>query len=128
MTKKLYNSNLRTQIYEIINSSSHPISAKDILDQLSFQYAVEVNKTSVYRQLELLQEINHIKSLDLSIDKQTRFEITKTPHVHFVCINCEKVVCLPDEAVRLNTQDLEEGYHIQHYNLELTGICKNCNG
>jgi Fur family transcriptional regulator, ferric uptake regulator len=126
MTKKLYNSSLRTQIYEIICTAKSPISAKEIIDHLSMEYAIEVNKTSIYRQLEALQELKQIKSLELSIDKQTRYETTKTPHVHFVCINCEKVVCLPDGAVSLNLENLENGYKIQNYNLELTGICKNC--
>lgn len=127
MTKKLYNSSLRTQIYEIITVAISPISAKEIIDELKSKYGSEANKTSIYRQLEVLQELKQIKSIELSIDKQTRFEISKTPHVHFVCINCEKVVCLPDNAVTLNIENLDKGYKINNYNLELSGVCVSCN-
>jgi Fe2+ or Zn2+ uptake regulation protein len=126
MLKKQYNSNLRTQIYEIIKTAISPISVKEIMDQLSSQFATDVNKTSVYRQLELLQELKQIQSLELSIDKQTRFEISKTPHVHFVCINCETVMCLPEGAVTLNLQNLDKNYQISNYNLEISGVCKLC--
>ncbi|MCX2574430.1 Fur family transcriptional regulator [Pedobacter sandarakinus] len=45
-------------------------------------------------------------------------------HVHFNCNQCLKVYCLDDVTIPL--LNIEKGFKINHMDLIVSGICKNC--
>ena len=45
-------------------------------------------------------------------------------HVHFVCTNCNKTICL-DDIVSPNIE-LPEGYLAQNVQVVINGVCREC--
>ena len=48
----------------------------------------------------------------------------KHNHMHFKCVSCEKVKCLPDE--HLPNVSIP-GYDVEEVNMILSGLCPDCN-
>jgi Fur family transcriptional regulator, ferric uptake regulator len=45
-------------------------------------------------------------------------------HVHFVCTNCNKTICL-DDIVSPNIE-LPAGYEAENVQVVINGVCKDC--
>ena len=106
-----------------------PLSAQDILAELK-KNQITVNKTTVYRELERLQEVNIVSPVELG-DRKRYYELTsRLHHHHLVCLQCERV-----EDVDMNEEKLfaeekkvshEKGFTVLRHSLEFCGLCKKC--
>ena len=104
-----------------------PLAALDILQVLE-KKKLQVNKTTVYRELDFLGENNIVQEVEFG-DKKKRYEISDKHHHHVVCVQCKRV-----EDVDLEKDlDMEErkiakqkGYKIINHSLEFFGLCAKC--
>jgi Fur family ferric uptake transcriptional regulator len=119
LTPKKYN--LREKILTNLKQSQRPISVKDLQDKLNQEY----NKTSVYRQLEILFKSKKVHKIETG--KETLFEMDGHKHAHFQCIKCGLVKCifLPKEF-DLGLNELE-GFQILDTSINIKGVCQICN-
>jgi Fur family transcriptional regulator, ferric uptake regulator len=90
------------------------------------------DRVTVYRTLQTFVEKGIIHSIPTS-DNTVRYALCKDcteghhhdDHVHFVCTNCDKTICLDDiVSPRI---DLPEGYTAQNVQVVINGVCKDCN-
>lgn len=89
------------------------------------------DRVTVYRTLQTFVEKGIIHSIPTS-DNSVRYALCKDcteghhhdDHVHFVCTNCNKTICL-DDVVSPNIQ-LPEGYLAETTQVVINGICKEC--
>jgi Fur family ferric uptake transcriptional regulator len=121
---------VRREIVTILAENNKPLSANEIIKLLADR-RIAVNKTTVYRQLDLLQEYSMIHEIRLN-DRTRRYEITEESeehHHHLVCLKCKKI-----EDINF-TEDLErqekiikkkKGFKVLQHSLEFFGLCKNC--
>ncbi|MFI5958191.1 Fur family transcriptional regulator [Cryptosporangium sp. NPDC051539] len=91
--------------------------------------ATGLNLTTVYRTLELLEEIGLVRHTHL-MDTATTYHLAADQHIHLVCRNCRTVseaptALLTDLATRLTD---ERGFHMDVGHVALFGICGNCCG
>lgn len=107
---------------------SSPLSAPDLKERLE-RNGHRVNKTTVYRELELLLEKKVICEIILR-DGIKRYELASEEHGHhLVCLSCHKIerVALADE---LSQQELkisrEKKFKILNHSLEFYGLCRGC--
>ena len=102
----------RKSILDILINSSKPLSYEDIKDKIS------MDKATFYRNITIFEEGNIINSFE-SNDKKRYFEISKTPHSHFICSSCSKIECI-HKKIDFNLPE----YKIE--NIIIKGICKYC--
>lgn len=89
-----------------------------------------VNISTVYRTLELLEELGLVRHNHIS-DRAPTYHTTATPdHVHLVCRECGAVTEVAPEIITPMTDKLEEEYSfvtdIGH--LTVFGTCRSCRG
>lgn len=93
------------------------------------QTAPAVNITTIYRTLELLEELDLVTHTHLSHGAPTYHDAHEAQHVHLVCQTCGHVQEIdPAElgplAVRLSE---ERGFRLDIAHVALFGLCKGCN-
>ncbi len=115
----------RKALAAVFTKHSHPLTVEEIQELLT----VSVNKTTVYRELELLVEQELIKEVFLP-DQLKRFErAAQKHHHHIVCVECNTVedvavnqgVC--SQAKRIAKKS---GFTNVDHSLEFFGVCPSC--
>jgi Fur family transcriptional regulator, ferric uptake regulator len=119
---------IRAQIVEIFINSSTPISAIDLLEAFRI-LKINVNKTTIYRELGFLLRESLIKEIEFREGK-TRYELdTGHHHHHVICQNCKKVEDV-DLKVDLHEEERliekKTGFKVTSHALEFFGFCKEC--
>ena len=117
---------VRQKLLEIFTQEQLPLSVKELISQLK-QGRIEVNKTTVYRELEFLLKQKFVSVVDLS-DGAKRFESSDSDHHHhLICDNCGSIEDMP-----LNDHLLEREligktkFKVQRHALEFFGFCADC--
>lgn len=90
--------------------------------------AAGVNITTVYRTLELLEELGLITHAHLSHGAPTYHPIGEDDHVHLVCRGCGTVDELPTEQLTGLVSQLESdrGFLLDVGHVALFGVCGRC--
>ena len=89
------------------------------------------DRVTVYRTLQTFVEKGIIHSIPTS-DNSVRYALCRDcqeghhhdEHVHFVCSNCGKTVCLDD--VVSPKMKLPQGYMVENVQVIINGICSDC--
>ncbi|GAB2456601.1 transcriptional repressor [Nocardioides hungaricus] len=87
-----------------------------------------VNVSTVYRTLEVLEELGLVRHTHLSDRAPTYHSITDHEHFHLVCRNCHRVVSVDPDVVAPLAERLraEEGFVIDVGHLAIFGVCVEC--
>lgn len=116
---------------ELVLSVMHDIEARATADEIYTQVQQQnasVDRSTVYRTLDLLQELHLVAALDLG-DGQRRFELQAPhgPHHYLRCRVCGKLVAIEtcDIEPLLAHLATEHGFEIEPGQL-LTGLCADC--
>ncbi|MGA1034272.1 MAG: Fur family transcriptional regulator [Ilumatobacteraceae bacterium] len=124
-----YTANRRMIVDALIDAG--PLTLPELLDRRS-----ELAQSSAYRSLALLTEAGVVRRIVHDSD-HARFELaeelTGHHHHHLVCNGCGAVVDveLPNELEELLDQSLSAvalraGFVLGHHDLDVHGICGNC--
>jgi Fur family ferric uptake transcriptional regulator len=87
-----------------------------------------VNITTVYRTLELLEELRLVNHTHLSHGSPTYHTAGEDQHVHLVCRGCGSVSEV-DPSVMLPVTDrllAERGFRVDVGHVSLFGVCEDC--
>ena len=89
-----------------------------------------VNISTVYRTLELLEELDLVRHAHLTDRAPTYHSATAPPHAHLVCRECGQVREADGGVVGALTTGLRdrEGFATDVGHLTVFGICRNCRG
>ena len=90
--------------------------------------ASAVNASTVYRTLEVLEELGLVRHAHLS-DRAPTYHSTREPeHFHLVCRNCHRVRSVDPGVAAALTQTLscEHGFEIDLGHLTVFGHCEDC--
>jgi Fur family ferric uptake transcriptional regulator len=87
-----------------------------------------VNLSTVYRTLELLEEIGLVTHTHLSHGAPTYHSATVKQHVHLVCRACQQVAEVEPEVFAPLVQRLhaDKGFTTDVQHLTVFGICQEC--
>lgn len=119
--------NVRKALLLLLAKSKTPLSADEIREELKSK-KLQVNKTTVYRELDFLKEQGITQEVEFG-DKKKRYEILSSHHHHVVCVECKKV-----EDVNLQS-DLDaaekkiawqKNFKVLNHSLEFFGLCSEC--
>lgn len=89
------------------------------------------DRVTVYRTLQTFVEKGIIHAIPTA-DNSVRYALCKDceeghhhdNHVHFICSNCNKTICL-DDVVSPHI-DLPEGYQARNVEVLINGVCRDC--
>ena len=113
----------RIHMVELLCRAKDPLAASDFLKH------IDVNKTTIYRDLELLKQYGVLTQVDLG-DGNKRYELSSMDHHHhLICVRCKSV-----DDVTIHDDFATEEKHIARikqftvlkHNLEFFGVCANC--
>jgi Fur family transcriptional regulator, ferric uptake regulator len=118
----------RKKILELFYKSDGALAHADIEKNTEAAF----DRVTVYRTLQTFVDkgiIHHIPTTDNSI----LYALCKDDceaghhhdhHVHFICDNCHKTICLED--VTVPDVKLPKGFKPKHAEMVVTGVCDDC--
>lgn len=114
----------RQKVFVALQQAAHPVS----LQQLSLQCR-EVDRTSIYRTLELYEQLHIIEIVHVGWKK--RYELAdpfKPHHHHLQCTSCHKLIAIdtPELEQLIDTIAEQHSYTITGHHFELQGLCPAC--
>lgn len=114
----------------IKNENSH-LSSEEIYDKVRVD-CPEIGLATVYRTMQLLDEINGISKLNLD-DGCIRYEINVEGedvhhHHHLICKSCGKIIEVKEDLLDDIEDRVESSYdfEIKNHDLKFYGICSDC--
>jgi Fe2+ or Zn2+ uptake regulation protein len=122
---------VRRAVVEILCRHKGPISAAELITGLK-RRSLEVNKTTVYRELHFLLGKRIVREVDL-LEGMKRYEILDESdhHHHMICLKCRSIQCIEMghdldeiEAQILRSHD----FKVLNHTLEFVGLCGRCRG
>lgn len=92
------------------------------------QRADGVSLSTVYRALELLEELDLVKHAHLTHGSPTYHPASTAPHVHVVCRGCDDVTSVSPDLLADGLQRLsdEYGFTADVSHLTIHGLCQEC--
>ncbi len=99
----------------------------EILSEVQ-KHASAVNVSTVYRTLEVLEQLGLVRHTHLSDRAPTYHSVTDHEHFHLVCRNCHRVVSVDPEVVAPVAEVLRErpGFVADVGHLAVFGECVEC--
>jgi len=87
-----------------------------------------LNISTVYRTLEVLEQLGLVRHAHLSDRAPTYHSIRDHEHFHLVCRNCHKVISVGPDVLRplLASLDTDFGFTADVGHLPVFGTCKEC--
>lgn len=91
-------------------------------------HSESINLSTVYRTLELLNELGLIRHAHLTDRAPTYHSATGHEHAHFVCRNCRKVISIgrADVEASLGKLAAKHGFSPDYGHLTVFGTCADC--
>jgi Fur family ferric uptake transcriptional regulator/Fur family peroxide stress response transcriptional regulator len=116
----------RTQILEVIEKVGH-IAIERIYEEVS-RIHTSLSLATIYKNILLMVERGVLTEVPI-IGQKSKYEITKTQHIHLVCTECGEVVdkALDDQTAE-DTQKVaqDSGFSLEHRQVNLYGVCEAC--
>ena len=120
---------VRRAVVELVCRHKSPLSAAEIITALK-RRSLEVNKTTVYREIHFLLEKRILREVDL-LEGMKRYEILDESghHHHMICLKCRSIQCIEMghdldaiEAQIFKSHD----FKVLSHTLEFVGLCGKC--
>lgn len=115
----------RKMILEILENSTDSLSAEDIYRLLIDE---GINLSTVYRTLTSFVE-RHLVSKEIRNDGKAIYTFIRAKHHHvLICVRCNKKIYLDECPYKVVDEKIleETGFKLQAHNIELYGLCKEC--
>lgn len=121
----------RIDIFLVLYHSTSPLSAAEIFQQLSEDQPSEKYAFStVYRNLLAFEKAGVVTKSVLSTEDNAVYELKKSTHKHYaVCVKCHKKIPIktcPLHNITEAVSDLLPDFEITGHQLEILGVCKDC--
>ena len=123
---QLRNTGKRRDVLSVFVQNDHALSSKMIESKLE-----KFDRVTLYRILNSFEESGLIHKV---VNNKSEVFYAKCSgcshkhvdnHMHFHCTSCEKIYCLDD--IPQSSFKTPEGFKLDHYQLDVYGVCKNCN-
>src|SRR4030043_2354422 len=117
----------RLRVLEALHEVEEHITAPEIYSRVRVKYP-RINKSTIYRTLELLKELGLVTETKLGGDKLYYHHIEKGHHHHLICQKCGQIIDF-DETLLFPLEDaLKKEYHFETdlRHLAIFGHCLHC--
>ena len=121
----------RSIVDTVVGAAGRHLSIEEIYNLVK-QSCPEIGLATVYRTIQILDDINVVSKLDLN-DGCLRYELSLNNeddhnHHHLICNNCGAVIEVREDLLDMLEDTIEKNYDfkIKDHDLRVFGICKNC--
>ena len=118
----------RKSIIKIFLDSCVPLTVLEVM-ALMRRRKVNVNKTTVYREINFLMSQDMLRELHLG-DGRKRYEVMKDDHHHHLfCVSCSGVECVELERCLESEEKKiseEKNFRTIKHSLKFLGLCERC--
>ncbi len=116
----------RQLVLEAVAELGHA-SPEDVCSKVR-ETAQGVNISTVYRNLELLEELGLVAHAHLRHGAPTYHATSEAPHVHLVCSRCDGVESVSPEVIAdvVDRLDRERGFLVDVRHVTFSGLCRRC--
>jgi Fe2+ or Zn2+ uptake regulation protein len=117
----------RWLILKVLEESDEHLDAEALYDRARGRDS-DISLGTVYRTLAVLKEMGLVEEHRLG-EEHGHFEVVRdTPHYHFICLDCGKVIEFDTPLMAQIEQDLSEQENVQvtDAHLRLGGYCARC--
>jgi Fur family ferric uptake transcriptional regulator len=113
----------RELILEAVEELGHS-TPDEVLAEVR-RHSTAVNASTVYRTLEVLEELGLVRHAHLSDRAPTYHPTSEHEHFHLVCRNCQKVISVDPDVLSPVSERLvaEHGFTIDVGHLTVFGTC-----
>lgn len=89
---------------------------------------VRIGRATVFRTLEVLEELGAVERLDLPSGDHAYVVCRRSHHHHVVCSRCGRSQEIDDAGLRVVVGEIARrtGYRVDEHRLELFGLCPAC--
>jgi Fur family ferric uptake transcriptional regulator len=89
---------------------------------------LRVGRATVFRTLEVLEELGAVERLDLPTGEHAYVVCQRAHHHHIVCSSCGRTIQIEDAGLRVVVGEIARrtGYRVDEHRLELFGMCPSC--
>jgi len=117
----------RRRIIDVIRRENRRLSAREIHTLLQ-QKHLKISLDTVYRNLRLLAGLGLIDQISLHSGAVFEINAEMEHHHHLVCVDCEKVVCIPycPDTGGYTEQAHRQGFTVLGHTFEVYGQCSSC--
>ena len=118
----------RRLIVDIIHDTGDHLTAEEILNHVQARVP-GVNKSTVYRTLELLEELGCVFKSELS-DRFIYHHAEEGHHHHLICRRCGKSTDCDEDLFLPVERALDEknGFQVDFKHMVIYGLCHACRG
>ena len=116
----------RELILDAVDTLGHA-TPDEVLAEVRKQ-STAVNISTVYRTLEVLEELGLVRHAHLSDRAPTYHSVRDHEHFHLVCRNCHRVISVAPTVLEPTLQrlDADHGFTADIGHLTVFGTCKEC--
>jgi Fur family ferric uptake transcriptional regulator len=112
----------------LATSHEEHMSASDILDRARERAGVGIDQSTVYRTLDVLEELGYLHHVHLGHGAGVYHISEEADHQHLVCERCGTSVEIPLEELApvLATVTSRYGFVAEGVHFALVGVCEDC--
>lgn len=117
----------RMMVLEALHEAEGHITAPGIYNRVRLKYPW-INKSTVYRALELLKKLDLVTETELGGDRLYYHHAEKGHHHHLICQNCQQVIDMDEDIFSSLEDTLRRKYKFQAdlRHLAIHGHCLRC--
>lgn len=112
----------------IVENYEEHLNSEEIYDRVKIEYP-EIGIATVYRTLQLLEELNIISRLNFD-DGYNRYELNfdSENHHHLICLECGNIMEVKLDLLENLENEIEDenGFKIIDHNVKFFGYCTDC--
>jgi len=116
----------RIEISRILTEGrTHP-SAEEVYREVKKKFPT-ISPATVYKTIQVLKKSGRVRELAF-YDKKARFDGNMQPHIHLICLKCERIEDVIDRKVKDFIQQFSHklSFKIEGQRIDFYGTCRNC--
>ncbi|NPV52813.1 MAG: transcriptional repressor [Firmicutes bacterium] len=117
----------RREIIRVLSETYEPQNAQQVHERVAEKFP-GMGMDTVYRNLRLLAALGVISQINLLSKRGDLFKLGGDHHHHFICLGCDKIVCL--DGCPLDNNDFSHAagndFTIVSHSFQLYGYCTEC--
>ena len=123
---KRKSSKQRDMILAYMKTIEGHVSAEEVYKNMK-EAGMDVSLATIYRNLNILTEMNEIKRIAHTVDGY-QYDKTSKPHYHLHCTKCNRLFDLDMSYMEELNKKLEEEGHVKitSHSIMAEGICEEC--
>jgi Fur family ferric uptake transcriptional regulator len=117
----------RRRLAALIAGRNGHFTTGDLVTEARAEH-VRVGRATVFRTLEVLEELGAVERLDLPSGDHAYVVCRRSHHHHMVCSRCGRTQDIDDAGLRVVVGEIARrtGYRVDEHRLELFGVCPAC--